>query len=78
MSAHQAVVSRLRTVTDDAVLIIGGAGGVGGFAVQLAALAGARVITTAQAHDTTPTPRRWEPTRSSTTGPRMFPHARRN
>ncbi|CAL9675064.1 Phthiocerol synthesis polyketide synthase type I PpsC (plasmid) [Streptomyces sp. enrichment culture] len=46
ITAYQAVVQRLRVTADDTVLITGGAGGVGGFAVQLAAAAGARVITT--------------------------------
>ncbi|MFD7134682.1 zinc-binding dehydrogenase [Streptomyces sp. NPDC059894] len=49
MTAHQAVVRRLRVTAGDTVLITAGAGGVGGFAVQLAARAGARVIATASA-----------------------------
>lgn len=53
MTAYQAVVRRLHVGPDDTVLVTAGAGGVGGFAVQLAALAGARVIATASAanHD---------------------------
>ncbi|MFC8520736.1 zinc-binding dehydrogenase [Streptomyces sp. NPDC057257] len=49
ITAYQAVIRRLHVTGDDTVLITGGAGGVGGFAVQLAALAGARVIATASA-----------------------------
>ncbi|MFD5319440.1 zinc-binding dehydrogenase [Streptomyces sp. NPDC127098] len=49
MTAHQAVVRRLRVAAGHTVLVTGGAGGVGGYAVQLAALAGARVIATASA-----------------------------
>lgn len=52
MTAYQAVVRRLRVGKGDTVLVAGGSGGVGGFAVQLAALAGARVIATASAHNT--------------------------
>lgn len=46
LTAYQAIVRRLHVSKDDTVLITGGAGGVGGFAVQLASLAGARVIAT--------------------------------
>ncbi|MGC3992871.1 MAG: zinc-binding dehydrogenase [Propionicimonas sp.] len=53
MTAYQAVVRRLRLDAEQTVLVTAAAGGVGGFAVQLAALAGARVIGTASAanHD---------------------------
>jgi NADPH:quinone reductase len=51
LTAYQAVVRRLHVGNDDCVLVTGGAGGVGGFAVQLAALAGARVIATEAAHN---------------------------
>ncbi|MFF6804510.1 zinc-binding dehydrogenase [Streptomyces sp. NPDC012616] len=51
LTAYQAVVRRLHVGNDDRVLVTGGAGGVGGFAVQLAALAGARVIATEAAHN---------------------------
>ncbi|MDX2939343.1 zinc-binding dehydrogenase [Streptomyces ipomoeae] len=51
LTAYQAVVRRLNVGNDDCVLVTGGAGGVGGFAVQLAALAGARVIATEAAHN---------------------------
>ncbi|MER5753851.1 zinc-binding dehydrogenase [Streptomyces sp. NPDC002088] len=51
MTAYQAVVRRLVVTAGDTVLVTGGAGGVGGFAVQLAARAGARVITTASARN---------------------------
>ncbi|MGI5461024.1 alcohol dehydrogenase catalytic domain-containing protein [Streptomyces sp. CA-249302] len=51
MTAYQAVVRRLRVAEGDTVLVTAGAGGVGGFAVQLAARAGARVIATASAHN---------------------------
>lgn len=46
LTAYQAVVRRLDVAQGDCVLITGGAGGVGGFAVQLAALRGARVVVT--------------------------------
>lgn len=46
LTAYQAVVRRTRVEAEDVVLITGGAGGVGGFAVQLAAHRGARVIAT--------------------------------
>ncbi|TDC26990.1 zinc-binding alcohol dehydrogenase [Streptomyces sp. 8K308] len=48
-TAYQAVVRRLRVGAEHTVLVTGGAGGVGGYAVRLAALAGARVIATASA-----------------------------
>ncbi|WP_280254885.1 zinc-binding dehydrogenase [Nocardia wallacei] len=51
MAAYQAVFRRLQVAGGDTVLVTGGAGGVGGFAVQLASWAGARVITTASAHN---------------------------
>ncbi|MDT0310422.1 zinc-binding dehydrogenase [Streptomyces sp. DSM 44917] len=51
MTAYQCVVRRLHVTGEDTVLITGGAGGVGGYAVQLAALAGARVIATASARN---------------------------
>jgi NADPH:quinone reductase-like Zn-dependent oxidoreductase len=47
MTAYQAVVRRLRTERGQYALVQGAAGGVGGFAVQLLAAAGARVIATA-------------------------------
>lgn len=47
MTAHQAIVRRLHVTSADTVLVTGGADGAGGFAVQFAARAGARVITTA-------------------------------
>ncbi|QWB27331.1 MULTISPECIES: zinc-binding dehydrogenase [Streptomyces] len=50
-TAYQAVIRRLGVGKGDTVLITGGAGGVGGFAVQLAALAGARVFATEAAHN---------------------------
>ncbi|MFC9132330.1 zinc-binding dehydrogenase [Streptomyces sp. NPDC057099] len=52
LTAYQAVVRRLGVGNGDTVLITGGAGGVGGFAVQLSALAGARVFATEAAHNT--------------------------
>lgn len=48
-TAWQAIVSRLAVRLGETVLIHGGAGGVGSFAVQLAREAGARVISTASA-----------------------------
>lgn len=47
MTAYQAVVRRLHAGPGDDILITAGAGGVGGFAIQLAKLAGARVLATA-------------------------------
>ena len=46
-TAWEAVVRRLRVRPGETVLIHGGAGGVGSFAVQMARAAGARVISTA-------------------------------
>jgi NADPH:quinone reductase-like Zn-dependent oxidoreductase len=51
MTAYQAVIRRLRVASGDTVLVTAGAGGVGGFAVQLAAGAGARVIATESAQN---------------------------
>ncbi len=50
-TAYQALHRKLRVQEGESILIHGGAGGVGGFAVQLAALAGLRVITTASKHN---------------------------
>lgn len=47
MTAYQAVVRRLQVRRGQYALVQGGAGGVGGFAVQLLAAAGARVVATA-------------------------------
>ncbi|MET8977915.1 zinc-binding dehydrogenase [Streptomyces sp. NPDC004539] len=52
LTAYQAVVRRLRVGEGDTVLITGGAGGVGGFAVQLASHRGARVLATEAAANT--------------------------
>jgi len=46
-TAYEAIVRRLAVGPGDTVLIHGGAGGVGSFAVQLARAAGARVLATA-------------------------------
>lgn len=46
-TAYEAIVRRLKVTVGETVLILGGAGGVGSFAVQLAKAAGARVIATA-------------------------------
>ena len=51
LTAYQAVVRRLKVTADDTVLVTAGAGGVGGFAVQLAARAGARVFATESAEN---------------------------
>lgn len=48
-TAWEAIVRRLRVVPGETVLIHGGAGGVGSFAVQIAKAAGARVLATASA-----------------------------
>lgn len=50
-TAYEAIVRRLRVQPGETVLIHGGAGGVGSFAVQLARAAGARVIATASAEN---------------------------
>ncbi|MED1205798.1 zinc-binding dehydrogenase [Heyndrickxia acidicola] len=52
-TAYQALFRKLPLSSIDTILIHGGAGGVGGFAVQLAKLAGKKVISTASAknHD---------------------------
>lgn len=47
LTAWQGLIERARVREGETVLIHGGAGGVGSFAVQLAKLRGARVITTA-------------------------------
>jgi NADPH:quinone reductase-like Zn-dependent oxidoreductase len=51
LTAWQALVDRANLTTGQRVLIHGGAGGVGSFAIQLARLRGAHVITTASAHN---------------------------
>nr|WP_240933436.1 zinc-binding dehydrogenase [Cellulomonas sp. IC4_254] len=51
MTAYQSVRRRLHVAAGDTLLVTGGAGGVGGFAVQLGALAGATVIATAARAD---------------------------
>ena len=47
LTAYQGLIRRLQIKTGQTVWVQGGAGGVGGFGVQLAAAAGATVITTA-------------------------------
>ena len=51
LTAYQALMRRLHVQAGETVLVQAGAGGVGGFGVQLAAQAGARVITTASARN---------------------------
>lgn len=46
-TAYEAIVRRLQLAVGETILIHGGAGGVGSFAVQIAKAAGARVIATA-------------------------------
>ncbi len=46
-TAHEAIVRRLGVLVGETVLVHGGAGGVGSFAVQIAKAAGARVLATA-------------------------------
>ncbi|MBY6036840.1 zinc-binding dehydrogenase [Fictibacillus nanhaiensis] len=46
MTAYQALFRKMNLQTGETILIHGGAGGVGGFAIQLAAIYGATVITT--------------------------------
>jgi NADPH:quinone reductase-like Zn-dependent oxidoreductase len=62
LTAWQALFDHAHLAMGQTVLIHGGAGGVGVFAVQLARWAGAQVIATASGN--------WGPTRSSTTPPR--------
>jgi NADPH:quinone reductase-like Zn-dependent oxidoreductase len=52
VSAYQAIVETLRLASGQKILIHGGAGGIGSFAVQLAKYLGAYVATTAHATDT--------------------------
>jgi NADPH:quinone reductase len=55
LTAHEALFEHLRLEKHGAkatVLIIGGAGGVGSMAIQMATLAGARVVTTASRQET--------------------------
>jgi NADPH2:quinone reductase len=51
LTAYQALFQRAHLNSAHTVLVQGGAGGVGGFGVQLAANIGATVITTASAHN---------------------------
>jgi NADPH:quinone reductase-like Zn-dependent oxidoreductase len=53
LTAYQALVRRLHVKSGQSILVQAGAGGVGGFAIQIAVQAGASVITTASAanHD---------------------------
>ncbi len=51
LTAWQALHDVGRLSASDTVLITGGAGGVGSFAIQFAKIAGARVVTTASAHN---------------------------
>jgi NADPH2:quinone reductase len=46
-TAYEAIVRRLNVRVGDTVLILGGAGGVGSFAIQMAKAAGARVLASA-------------------------------
>ncbi|WNB92822.1 zinc-binding dehydrogenase [Bacillus sp. NEB1478] len=46
MTAYQALIRKMNLQKDEMILIHGGAGGVGGFAIQLAANIGATIITT--------------------------------
>jgi len=51
LAAYQSVFRKLHLQAGQTVLVQGGAGGVGGFAVQLAAYVGARVMATASARN---------------------------
>lgn len=51
MTAYQAIVHRLHVEAGQTVLVTAGAGGVGGYAIQLARIAGARVLATASAEN---------------------------
>src|SRR5215218_9901770 len=50
-TAYEAIVRRLAVRVGETVLIHGGAGGVGSFAVQIAKASGARVLATASHHN---------------------------
>ncbi|WP_068501134.1 zinc-binding dehydrogenase [Paenibacillus kribbensis] len=50
-TAYQAIIQKLRPKAGNTILIHGGAGGVGGYAVQLAKLCGLTVYTTCQGRD---------------------------
>lgn len=50
-TAYQAIIQKLRPIAGRTILIHGGAGGVGGFAIQLAKLSGLTVITSCQEKD---------------------------
>jgi NADPH:quinone reductase-like Zn-dependent oxidoreductase len=50
-TAYQAMHRKLRVQPERSILVIGGAGGVGGFAVQLAKLAGLNTIATCSRHN---------------------------
>lgn len=51
LTAWQALVERARVAAGERVLVHGGAGAVGSFAIQVAHLCGARVLTTVSAHN---------------------------
>ncbi len=51
MTAYQAVVQKLNYSQKETILIHAGAGGVGGFAIQLAKELGLKVFTTASSHN---------------------------
>lgn len=50
-TAYQALHRKLHVQKDKTILIIGGAGGVGGFAVQLSKVAGLKIIATCSRHN---------------------------
>lgn len=50
-AAYQALHRKLHVQKDRTILILGGAGGVGGFAIQLAKIAGLKIITTCSKHN---------------------------
>ena len=70
LTALVSIEDTLQLASGETILIQGGAGGVAGFAIQLAKHIGARVVTTA-APRTMPTCAGSERTRSSTIGPRI-------
>lgn len=51
MTAYQAVIQKLNYIQKETILIHAGAGGVGGFAIQLAKELGLKVFTTASSHN---------------------------
>ena len=69
-TAWRALHDRLRLSADDTLLVAGGSGGVGGFALQIARDARLRTVIATTSPATPTTPRAWARRTSSTTRPR--------